>query len=38
VGPLAVNILDQVDVGVVEFIAGNLVRVTVVIASHLDQD
>lgn len=37
-GPVAVNILDQLDVGVVEFVAGNLVRVTVVIAAHLDHD
>jgi hypothetical protein len=33
-----VNIVDQGDVGVVKFVAWDLVRVTVVIAAHLDDD
>lgn len=32
------DIFDQVDVGVVEFIAGDFVRVAVVVAAHLDHD
>lgn len=37
-GPCTVNIVDQGDVGVVKLIARDLVRVTVVVAAHLDDD
>lgn len=38
VWPGAVDILDQIDVRVVEVPAGDLVRVSVVVAAHLDDD
>lgn len=36
--PGAVDVLDQIDVSVVEVFAWDFVRVSVVVATHLDED